>query len=150
MDEILSDPDTIIRLATNLKAERQKRIKAEREIEAQKPKVAFADAITSSKTSCLVGELAKLIKQAVERSGRKIAIGQNRFFEWLRNNGFLGKSYGYYNVANQEYVEQGLFELKKTVHDENGVLVTETTTKITGKGQQYFINGFLSGKFKIA
>lgn len=157
VDEILSDPDTIIRLATNLKAERQKRLEAERNaeerqkrIEEQQPKVAFAEAITSSKTSCLVGELAKLIKQSVERTGRKIAIGQNRFYEWLRENGFLGKSNNYYNVANQEYVEQGLFELKKSVHDENGVLVTKTTTKITGKGQQYFINGFLSGKFKIA
>lgn len=125
------------------KAEQQK------QIEVNKPKVAFADAITSSSTSCLIGELAKLIKQAVERNGGKIAIGQNRFFQWLRNNGYLGKSNGYRNVANQEYIEQGLFELKKTVHDENGVLVSKTTTKVTGRGQMYFINGFLSGKFVI-
>lgn len=150
VDEILSDPDTIIRLATNLKKERQKRLVAEKKVLEDKPKVAFADAITSSSSSCLIGELAKLIKQAMERTGRKISIGQNRFYQWLRENGFLGKSNEYYNVANQAYVEQGLFELKKSVHDENGVMVSKTTTKVTGKGQSYFINGFLDGKFKIA
>lgn len=137
--------------ALRLAATQQEQIEQQqRQLEADKPKVAFADAITSSSTSCLVGELAKLIRQAVERTGCKIAIGQNRFFGWLRDNGFLGKSANFYNIANQEYIEQGLFELKKTVHDENGVLVTKTTTKVTGKGQQYFINGFLSGKFKLA
>lgn len=134
--------------ALRLAATQQEQIeKQQKQLEAERPKVAFADAITSSGTSCLVGELAKLIKQAMERAGHKIAIGQNRFFQWLRDNGFLGKSCGYYNVANQEYVEQGLFELKKTIHDENGVLVTKTTTKVTGKGQAYFINGFLDGRF---
>lgn len=136
--------------ALRLAAEQQEQIELQqRQLEAERPKVAFADAITSSSTSCLVGELAKLIRQAVERTGCKIAIGQNRFFGWLRENGFLGRSANYYNIANQEYIEQGLFELKKTVHDENGVLVTKTTTKVTGKGQSYFINGFLSGKFKL-
>lgn len=137
--------------ALRLAATQQEQIEQQqKQLEADKPKVAFADAITSSSTSCLVGELAKLIRQAVERTGCKIAIGQNRFFQWLRENGFLGKSANFYNIANQEYIEQGLFELKKTVHDENGVLVSKTTTKVTGKGQQYFINGFLSGKFKLA
>lgn len=163
IDEILSDPDTIIKLATDLKNERLKRIEAERnakenhklaeesqkQLEEQAPKVAFAEAITSSSNSCLIGELAKLIKQACERKGIKINIGQNRFFQWLRDNNYLGKSRGYRNIANQEYIEQGLFELKKSTHDENGILVTTTTTKITGHGQSYFINGFLSGKFKI-
>lgn len=136
--------------ALRLAANQQEQIEhQQKQLEADKPKVAFADAITSSNTSCLVGELAKLIKQAVERTGRKIQIGQNRFFQWLRENGFLGKSANFYNIANQEYIEQGLFELKKTVHDENGVLVTKTTTKITGKGQSYFINGFLSGRFRL-
>lgn len=136
--------------ALRLAAEQQEQIELQqRQLEAERPKVAFADAITSSSTSCLVGELAKLIRQAVERTGCKIAIWQNRFFGWLRENGFLGRSANYYNIANQEYIEQGLFELKKTVHDENGVLVTKTTTKVTGKGQSYFINGFLSGKFKL-
>lgn len=150
VDEILSDPDTIIRLATNLKEERKKRLEAEKKVLENKPKVAFADAITSSSSSCLIGELAKLIKQAVERRGGKISIGQNRFYQWLRDNGYLGKGYGYYNVANQEYVERGLFELKKSVHDENGVMVSKTTTKVTGNGQSYFVNGFLDGKFSIS
>lgn len=149
IEDILSDPDTIIKLATELKDERQKRLEAEKQIETNKPKVVFADAITSSRNSCLVGELAKLIKQAMERNGMKVPIGQNRFFKWLRDNGYLGKSFGYRNIANQEYIEQGLFELKKTVHDENGVMVSKTTTKVTGKGQSYFVNGFLSGKFTI-
>lgn len=121
----------------------------QQQIEANRPKVVFADAITSSSSSCLIGELAKLIKQSFEKMGRKIEIGQNRFFKWLRDKGFLGKSGEYYNIACQHYVDQGLFQLKKTVHDENGVLVTKTTTKVTGKGQSYFINGFLSGRFKL-
>lgn len=124
-------------------------IEQKRQLEANRPKVAFADAITSSSSSCLIGELAKLIRQAVERQGRRINIGQNRFFQWLRDNGFLGRSAGYYNVANQTYIEKGLFELKHTVHDENGELVTKTTTKVTGRGQSYFINGFLDGRFVI-
>lgn len=122
---------------------------SQKQLEEQAPKVAFAEAITSSSNSCLIGELAKLIKQACERKGIKINIGQNRFFQWLRDNNYLGKSRGYRNIANQEYIEQGLFELKKSTHDKNGILVTTTTTKVTGHGQSYFINGFLSGKFKI-
>lgn len=136
--------------ALRLAAEQQEQLEAQqRQLEANRPKVAFADAITSSSTSCLIGELAKLIRQAVERQGRRINIGQNRFFQWLRDNGFLGRSAGYYNIANQAYIEQGLFELKHTVHDENGTLVTKTTTKVTGRGQSYFINGFLDGRFII-
>lgn len=106
-------------------------------IEEQKPKVVFADAIVGSQSSCLVGELAKIITQ----NGYK--IGQNRLFEWLRKNHFLGTSGEYYNIPNQKYVEQGLFELKKTSHSENGVMRTTVTPKVTGKGQQYFVNLFL-------
>lgn len=106
-------------------------------IESQKPKVAFCDAIVSSKSSCLVGELAKILTQ----NGYK--IGQNRLFQWLRDHDFLGKQGERYNVPNQHFMEMGLFEVKKTIHDQNGVLVTKTTPKVTGKGQQYFINKFL-------
>lgn len=106
-------------------------------IEEQKPKVVFADAIVGSQSSCLVGELAKIITQ----NGYK--IGQNRLFDWLRKNHFLGTSGEYYNIPNQKYVEQGLFELKKTSHSENGVMRTTVTPKVTGKGQQYFVNLFL-------
>lgn len=112
-------------------------------IEEQKPKVVFADAIVGSQSSCLVGELAKIITQ----NGYK--IGQNRLFEWLRKNHFLGTSGEYYNIPNQKYVEQGLFELKKVSHSENGVMRTTVTPKVTGKGQQYFVNLFLKNDMSL-
>lgn len=106
-------------------------------IEEQRPKAVFADAIVGSKSSCLIGELAKIISQ----NGPK--IGQNRLFAWLREKHFLGTSGEYYNIPNQKYIEQGLFEIKKTTHSENGVMKTTSTPKVTGKGQQYFVNMFL-------
>ena len=106
-------------------------------IEEQKPKTVFADAIVGSKSSCLIGELAKIISQ----NGHK--IGQNRLFVWLRKNHYLGTHGEYYNIPNQKYIEQGLFEIKKTTHSENGVMKTTSTPKVTGKGQQYFVNLFL-------
>jgi anti-repressor protein len=105
----------------------------------QKPKVVFAEAIVGSQSSCLIGELAKIITQ----NGHK--IGQNRLFEWLRKNHYLGTKGEYYNIPNQEYIERGLFEIKKTSHSENGVMKTTSTPKVTGKGQQYFVNLFLNG-----
>lgn len=118
---------------------RDERIKAlETEREQDKPKVAFANAIEASKSSCLIGELAKILTQ----NGFK--IGQNRLFEWMRKNGYLGTKGERYNIPNQQYVEQGLFELKKGVRSGNdGVMHTTITPKITGKGQSYFINKFI-------
>lgn len=112
-------------------------------IAEQKPKVVFADAIVGSQSSCLIGELAKIITQ----NGYK--IGQNRLFEWMRNNHFLGTTGEYYNIPNQKYVEQGLFEIKKTSHSENGVMKTTSTPKVTGKGQQYFVNLFLKNDISL-
>lgn len=106
-------------------------------IEADAPKVLFAEAVAGSKSTCLIGELAKIISQ------NGYAIGQNRLFKWLRDNGYLGKHGECYNIPNQRYIEMGLFELKKNVHSENGVMKTTMTPKVTGKGQQYFINKFL-------
>lgn len=106
-------------------------------IEEQRPKAVFADAIVGSKSSCLIGELAKIISQ----NGYK--IGQNRLFAWLREKHFLGTSGEYYNIPNQKYIEQGLFEIKKTTHSENGVMKTTSTPKVLPKGQMYFINIFL-------
>lgn len=109
-----------------------------REIEEAKPAVAFTDAVSAAKSSCLVGELAKVLRQ------NGIGMGQNKLFEWLRSNGYLGKQGEYYNLPNQRYVEQGLFEIKKGVRSGNdGVMRTTTTTKVTAKGQIYFINKFL-------
>lgn len=113
----------------------------EKLIEEQKPKVAFADAIIGSNSSCLIGELAKLLTQ----NGYK--IGQNNLFAWLRANHFLGTTGEYYNIPMQRYIEQGLFELKYNTHSQNGVLKTTATTKVTGKGQQYFINRFLHNNY---
>lgn len=108
----------------------------------QEPKVNFANAMITSTTSCLVGELAKIITQ------NGYTIGQNRLFAWLRDNGYLGRWGGERkNIPLQQYVEQGLFQLKKTTWpDRNNVMHTSTTVKVTGKGQQYFINKFLNNK----
>ena len=118
----------------------QKAIEAkDKKIAEDAPKVVFSDAVVGSKSSCLIGELAKILTQ----NGYK--IGQNGLFDKLREEGYLGRSGEYYNIPNQKYVEQGLFELKKTTHSENGVMKSSVTPKVTGKGQQYFINKYLKG-----
>lgn len=102
------------------------------------PLVTFANAIIGSQKSCLIGELAKILTQ----NGYK--IGQNRLFEWLRTNGYLGSKGERYNIPNQQYIEKGIFELKKGIRSGNdGVIVNTITTKVTPKGQQYFILKFL-------
>lgn len=139
VEEILTNPDTIIKLATQLKQEREARKQAEQLIEAQKPKVIFAEAVSASKTSILVGELAKILR------GNGIPIGQRRFFQWLRENGYLIKRKGTdYNMPTQKSMELGLFEIKEGSYvNGDGVNVITKTPKITGKGQNYFINKFL-------
>ena len=118
----------------------QKTIEAkDRKIAEDAPKVVFSDAVVGSKSSCLIGELAKILTQ------NGYQIGQNRLFEKLRNEGYLGSKGEYYNIPNQKFIEQGLFELKKTTHSENGVMKSSVTPKVTGKGQQYFINKYLKG-----
>lgn len=110
-------------------------------IDEQKPKVLFADAVATAKQSCLIGELAKILKQ------NGVEIGQNRMFTWLRDNEYLGKTGAYYNIPTQKSMDLGLFELKKTtVNKPDGSILVTTTTKVTGKGQQYFINKFLGGR----
>lgn len=111
--------------------------KKEETLKEQKPKVVFADAIVGSKSSCLIGELAKIITQ------NGYEIGQNRLFAWMRMNHYLGTIGEYRNIPCQKYLEMGLFELKKNVHSQNGQMVTTITPKVTGKGQQYFVNKFL-------
>jgi anti-repressor protein len=107
------------------------------QIEAQKPKVLFADAVETSKTSILVGELAKIICQ------NGYQIGQKRLFQWLRENGYLMKAT---NLPTQRYIEQGLFEIKEsTIQTPDGAVRITKTTKVTGKGQIYFVDKFLRG-----
>jgi anti-repressor protein len=138
LEKALLSPDYLIKLATQIKEERQKRIEAEKKVAEAAPSIAFTNAVQSSNTSCLIGELAKLIAQ------NGYPIGEKRLFAWLRENGYLGKHGERYNIPNQQYIEQGLFELKKGVRSGNGgVLHTTITPKITGKGQVYFVNKFL-------
>lgn len=145
IEKTLSDPDYLIRLATNLKEERAKRMLAEAEVTRNKPKVLFADTVAASQNSCLVGELAKLISQEALRSGRSdVKIGQNKLFAWLRDEGYLCKSGERKNQPRQQYIDQGLFEIKKGSYvDSNGALINTSTPKVTGKGQIYFVNKFL-------
>lgn len=114
--------------------------KLETQIEADRPKVLFADAVSASKSSCLIGELAKILKQ------NGIDIGQNKLFQWLRSNGYLISRRGEsWNQPTQKSMQLGLFELKKTnINHADGHTTVNTTTKVTGKGQQYFINKFLN------
>lgn len=112
----------------------------EAKAEADKPKVLFADAVSASHTSILVGELAKLLKQ------NGVDIGQNRLFAYLRENGYLIKRAGSdYNMPTQRSMERGWFKIKeRTVQEPNGSISVKKTPLVTGKGQQYFINLFLA------
>lgn len=140
--ETLSDDELMAKallVAQNKIAEKDGIIQRQREqIEADKPKTIFADAVSASKTSILVGDLAKLICQ------NGYQIGQKRLFEWLRENGYLIKSGNSKNMPMQRYIEQGLFEVKESnVQNPDGSVRITKTTKITGKGQIYFINKFV-------
>lgn len=145
-EELLADPDLAIKAFTALKEERAKREALEATVKTQeqqiaqdKPKVVFADAVSTAKTSILIGDLAKLIKQ------NGIDIGQKRLFDWLRTNGYLIKNGSSKNMPLQRYMEQGLFEVKESVvANPDGSSRVTRTTKVTGKGQQYFINLFLA------
>ncbi len=107
------------------------------QIEQNKPKVLFADAVETSKTSILIGELAKIICQ------NGVNIGQRRLFSWMKENGYLMKAT---NLPTQRYIEQGLFEIKEsTIQTPDGSVRITKTTKVTGKGQIYFVDKFLRG-----
>ncbi|EFS20588.1 phage antirepressor protein [Fusobacterium gonidiaformans 3-1-5R] len=142
VDDLLDNPDLAIQAFTKLKEEREKRKELEIKLEEDKPKVLFADSVSASKTSVLVGELAKLLKQ------NGIDIGQNRLFEQLRNLGYLIQKKGSsFNMPTQRSMELKLFEIKETtISQPNGEIRIQKTPKVTGKGQQYFINLFLKNK----
>lgn len=112
------------------------------DVHRMKPKEIFADAVATSHTSILIGDLAKLIKQ------NGVDIGQKRLFAWMRDNGYLIKRNGAdWNMPTQRSMEMGLFEVKEsTVNNPDGSVRINKTTKVTGKGQQYFINKFLEGR----
>lgn len=139
LEAAILNPDTMIKLCTALKEEQDKRKALEAQAEADKPKVLFADSVAASKSSILVGELAKLLKQ------NGVHTGQNRLFETLREKGYLIRRQGNdYNMPTQKSMELGLFEIKETViNHSDGHTSVNKTPKITGKGQQYFVNMFL-------
>ncbi len=138
-EQLIADPDFIIRLAQELKAERIK-VQALQEQAAQdRPKVIFAEAVDASSSSILIGSLAKILRQ------NGVNIGQNRLFVWLRENGYLMNCKGErWNFPTQASIDRGLFEVKtRIINNPDGSTKITHTTKVTGKGQIYFINQLL-------
>ena len=135
--EAMSDDEL---MAKALQVAQNKIRERDKLIADMKPKAIFADAVSASHTSILIGDLAKLLKQ------NGVDIGQKRLFMWMRDNGYLIKRKGSdMNMPTQRSMEKGLFEIKEsTVNNPDGSVRINRTTKVTGKGQQYFINYFLS------
>ena len=141
IEQALTSPDFLIQLATQLKEEQAQRKALEQRVEADLPKVLFADAVETSQNSILIGDLAKLIKQ------NGVDIGQKRLFAWMRKNGYLIKSGSSTNMPTQRSMEMKLFEVKeRSISNPDGSVRVTKTTKVTGKGQTYFINIFLKGE----
>lgn len=146
IEEVLTDPDTIIKLATQLKDEREQRLieqqlrkDAENQVHEMKPKALFADSVATSKSTILIGELAKILR------GNGVEIGATRLFKWMRTNGYLISRKGSdWNMPTQRAMNLGLFKIKETtINHSNGSTSISKTPKVTGKGQQYFVNKFL-------
>lgn len=141
IEKAIYNPDFIINLATQLKDEQAKTAALTADNETMKPKALFADAVATSHTSILIGDLAKLIRQ------NGVDIGQNRLFGWMREHGYLIGSGDRRNMPTQRAMDLGLFDIKeRTFQNPDGSVRITKTTKVTGKGQQYFINKFLQGE----
>lgn len=137
--ELLAQPGNAIKVFRALKDEQDRRKVLEAKVEENAPKVLFCEAVQASSNSVLVGELAKILRQ------NGVPTGQNRLFAQLREEGYLGKVGENYNLPTQRSMDMGLFEIKKwSFTDPNGVNVVKRTTKVTGKGQMYFVNKFLA------
>lgn len=135
-DKLLDNPDLALEAFSALKAEREKRLAAEAQLAENLPKVQYADAVTASKSTILVGDLAKILKQ------NGVDIGQNRLFEYLRRNGYLIRSGRRRNMPTQYSMDLELFEISQNAAiSPRGVRLTRTP-KVTGKGQQYFVKHF--------
>lgn len=144
VEAMLQDPDTMIKTLQALKAERERRQELERKVEEDKPRVLFSKAVEASHTSILIGDLAKLLRQ------NGVQMGQNRLFAWMRDNGYLIKSGSSKNMPTQYSMERGWFEVKeRAINNPDGSIRVTKTTKVTGKGQQYFINLFLDGEVAV-
>lgn len=142
LEQALTSPDFLIQLATQLKEEKEQRKQLEVKVEQDRPKVLFAESVSASKTSILVGELAKILKQ------NGVDTGQTRLFAWMRENGYLIKWRGNdYNMPTQRAMEMKLFEVKETsVTHSDGHISVNKTPKVTGKGQVYFVNKIMNAK----
>ena len=138
-EELFYDPENLLTILKNWKKDRDEKIRLQDKVTKDRPKVLFADSVETSENSILVGQLAKLIKQ------NGYEIGQNRLFEWMRENGYLIKQKGEnYNLPTQYSMDKELMEVKKrSINNPDGSVRTTATTKVTGKGQIYFINKFL-------
>lgn len=136
LEKAITSPDFLIKLATNLKEEKEKRLAAERQIEADRPKVTFANAVNVSKDGMLIGMLAKLLHQ----NGVDL-------FQWMRDKGYLMKNGTDKNMPTQKARELGLFKVKeRAIDNPDGSVRLTRTTLVTGKGQEYFINKFLNAR----
>lgn len=141
LQRAITSPDFLIKLATELKQEQNARKLAEQQVKELTPKGIFADAVNSSYTSILIGELAKLLKQ------NGVNMGRNRLFDWMKNNGYLIKSGSERNMPTQKSMEMKLLEIKeRNVANPDGSIKIVKTPKVTGKGQIYFINKLLKAK----
>lgn len=141
LEKTLADPDYLIGLLTKMKEEKAKRIAAEKQIELDRPKVVFADAVNVSKDGMLIGMLAKLLHQ------NGVQTGQKRLFQWMRDNGFLMKNGTDRNMPTQRARDMGLFKVKeRAIDNPDGSIRLTRTTLVTGKGQQYFVAKFLKAQ----
>lgn len=145
LEKAWNTPEQVMARALKLADKEIDRLKADNKVLLEdtarmKPKEIFADAVAASHTSILIGELAKLLKQNGVKTGRR------RLFTWMRDNGYLIKGGSSRNMPTQKGMELGLFEIKETtINNPDGSIRISRTTKVTGKGQQYFINKFLAG-----
>lgn len=133
IEEALLNPDTLITLAKQLKAEKEQRLLAQKQVEKMTPKAVFHDAVANAENTMLVRDVAHFLRQ------NGLDIGGTRFFVWLRLNGFLTKN----NQPTQLSLERGYFKVKETVVHTNHGFQTKTTPKITGRGQTFFLKKML-------
>lgn len=139
LEQAILNPDTMIRLCTTLKEEQEKRRALEEQVQRDAPKVLFHDAVAASDDTILIRDLSKLLSQNGVPN-----MGGTRLYAWLRENGYLCKEGASYNLPTQRAMELGLFRIRESSRIQNGEILTDKTTRVTGKGQQYFLKKFLS------
>ena len=138
VEKALTNPDTILRIVSQWRDERNQRLLLETQVKKDAPRVLFSRAVETATSTVLVGDLAKILRQ------NGVCIGQRRLFEWLRENGFLIKSGSSRNMPMQWTMERGFFEIKETaISRSDGTISVSKTTKVTGRGQVYIVNKFL-------